>query len=188
MRTSSLAAAVLLIGFTAGPAAQAQDKPGVVVAGEAETIAVVQTVNYTERTRTLVGPDGNSVVLHVPPEAQNLDQVYPGAKVRVRYVESVALFVSAAGGEPAAGDVSAVQLAPKGATPGGTIVRVQQLQARVDEINYDDRTVVLTGPQGKHVKLKVDERVQRLNDFKVGDLVVVRYTEALSLSMIKEQK
>jgi hypothetical protein len=186
VRRSSLAAAALLIGFTVGRPAQAEDKPGVVVAGEAETIAVVQAVNQAERTVTLVGPDGNAMVLHVPPEAQNLDQVYAGAKVRVRYVESVALFVSGAGGEPAAADVSAVQLAPKGATPGGTIVRVQQLQARVDEINYDDRTVVLTGPQGKHIKFKVDERVQRLNDVKVGDLVVVRYSEGLSLSMIKE--
>ena len=55
-----------------------------------------------------------------------------------------------------------------------------------DAINYDDRTVVLTGPMGNHVKLRVDERVQRLNEVQAGDMVTVRYTEALSMSMIKE--
>ena len=49
VRTSSLAAAVLLVGFAAGPAAQALDKPGVVTAEEAETIAVVlHVVRFTE--------------------------------------------------------------------------------------------------------------------------------------------
>jgi len=32
----------------------------------------------------------------------------------------------------------------------------------------------------------VDERVQRLNEVKEGDIVVVRYTEALGMKMIKQ--
>jgi hypothetical protein len=39
---------------------------------------------------------------------------------------------------------------------------------------------------GKAVELSVDERVQRLNEIKAGDIVVVRYTEALAMKMIKE--
>ena len=81
---------------------------------------------------------------------------------------------------------STMQLAPKGDTPGAVIVEVKQLQARVDAIDYDDRTVVLTGPQGDHVKLKVDERVEHLDDVRPGDTVVVRYTEALGLRMIAD--
>ena len=41
-----------------------------------------------------------------------------------------------------------MQLAEKGANPGGVIVTVKQVQARVDAIDYDTRTVVLTGPEG----------------------------------------
>jgi hypothetical protein len=79
-----------------------------------------------------------------------------------------------------------MELAEKGATPAGIVVNVHQLQARVEAIDYDARTVVLSGPQGNAVELAVDERVQRLNEIKSGDIVVVRYTEALAMKMIKE--
>ena len=61
-----------------------------------------------------------------------------------------------------------------------------QIQARVDEIDYDNRTVVLTGPEGNSVKLAVDEQVKRLNEVKVGDIVVVGYTQALAAEMIRK--
>jgi hypothetical protein len=187
MRNFSPKFAAALLVLSTGPLAYAQDdKPGVAVAEVAETVAVVRGVNQVERTVTLEGPDGNLVTLMVPPEAQNLDQVYAGAKFRIRYLEAVAVSVSGAGAQPDAGGATVMQLAPKGANPSGVVVRVKRIQARVDAINYDDRTVVLTGPLGNHVKLKVDERVQRLNEVQVGDMVAVSYTEALSMEMIKE--
>jgi len=63
---------------------------------------------------------------------------------------------------------------------------VKQIQARVEAIDYNQRTVVLMGPQGNLVELAVDERVQRLNEVKPGDIVVVRYTEAVGMKMIKQ--
>jgi hypothetical protein len=131
-------------------------------------------------------PDGKLVTVNVPPEAQNLDQVHPGSKFRVNYLESVAVFISPTGGEAGAAAASVVELAEKGATPGGTIVNVRQVQARVDQIDYATRHVVLTGPEGNQVELTVDEAVQRLNEVKAGDIVVVRYTEALAMRMIQE--
>lgn len=162
------------------------DRPGVAATEAVEAVVVVRSVNYEARTVTLQGPRGNVVTMEVPREAQNLDQVYPGAKFRVRYLRSVAVFISPVGGEPAAGEASKMELAEKGATPGGVIVSVKQLQARVESIDYDQRTVVLSGPQGNAVELAVDEHVQRLNEVKPGDIVVVRYTEALAMKMIKE--
>ena len=82
--------------------------------------------------------------------------------------------------------ISSVQMAEKGANPGGVITEVVQVQARVDEIDYENRTVVLTGPEGNSVKLVVDQRVKRLNEVKVGDLVVVGYTQALAAEMIRK--
>jgi len=167
-------------------AAAQDDKPGVVVAEERDAIVIVRGVNHAERTVTLQGPRGDVFTMKVPPEAQNLDQVYAGAKFNVHYLKSVAVFISPVGGEPAAGEISTMKLAEKGATPGGVITTVKQIQARVDDIDYDQRTVVLTGPLGKSVELTVDERVQRFNEVKVGDIVVVRYTEAIGMKMIKE--
>ena len=146
----------------------------------------MRAVDQQARTVTLQGPQGNLVTMKVPPEAQNLDQVYPGAKFLVRYLQSVAVFISPTGGVPSADEGSAMQLAEKGATPGGVIVTVKQVQARVDAINYDTRAVVLTGPEGNQIKLVVDDRVQRLDEVKEGDIVVVRYTEALGMRMIQQ--
>jgi hypothetical protein len=87
--------------------------------------------------------------VNVPPQAQNLYQVHPGSKFKVSHLESVAVFISPTGGEPAAGEGSMMELAEKGATPGGIIVTVKQVQARVDAIEYDTRRVVLTGSEGQ---------------------------------------
>jgi hypothetical protein len=163
-----------------------QDKPGVVVAQGNETVVTVRAVDYERRVVTVERPDGKLVTVNVPPEAQNLDQVHPGSKFKVSYLESVALFISPTGGEAGAAAASVVELAEKGATPGGRIVNVRQVQARVDEIDYATRHVVLTGPEGNQVELTVDEAVQRLDEVKPGDIVVVRYTEALAMRMIQQ--
>jgi hypothetical protein len=63
---------------------------------------------------------------------------------------------------------------------------VKQIQARVEQIDYNTRHVVLTGPGGDRIEVVADERVERLNEVAPGDLVVVRYTEALALKMISK--
>lgn len=179
--------AIAAIAFLLPAFAQAQaDKPGAVVAAGVEAVVVVKAVDRDARIVTLQGPRGNLFEMQVPPEAQNLDQVHEGSKFRVRYLESVAVFISPVGGEPAAGEASAMELAEKGATPGGVIVTVKEIQARVEAIDYDTRAVVLAGPQGNAIELTVDERVQRLGEIKSGDIVVVRYTEALAMKMIEQ--
>ena len=181
---SAIAAAY--ISLTPVTVAAERDTPGAVVADAVEEIVTVRAVNQEARTVTVESPNGNIVTIKVPPESQNLDQVYAGAKFLVRYLQSIAVFISPTGGEPSADEGTAMQLAEKGATPGGVIVTVKQVQARVDDINYDTRTVVLTGPEGDPVKLVVDDRVQRFNEVKKGDIVVVRYTEAIGMKMIMQ--
>lgn len=184
---SEFGAALLAAVLTLPAVASAQaDKPGAVLAEAVETVVMVRAVNHVARTVTIETPSGELETIVVPPEAQNLDQVYPGAKFRVRYLQSVAVYISPTGGQPGAGEGTAMELAEKGATPGGVIVNVKQLQARVEEIDYSARTVVLTGPEGKRVKVAVDERVERFGEIQPGDIVVVRYTESLAMKMIKE--
>ena len=148
-----------------------------------ETVVTVIAVNRTARTVTVQGQDGHAVTIQVPAEAQNLDQIHPGARCQVRYLESVAVAVSRAGGAPSVDTAETVQLAAKGAALGGVIAQVLQIQARMDAIDYKKRTVVLKGPEANRVKLAVDPGVKRLNEVKVGDMVVVAYTEALAAEM-----
>jgi len=166
--------------------AYSDDRPGAVLTEVAETVVTVTAVDQQARTVTVQREDGQLVTIEVPAESQNLDQVYPGARFLVRYLQSVAVYISPTGGEPSADVTSSVKMAEKGANPGGVITHVVQIQARVDEIDYDNRTVVLTGPEGNSVKLAVDEQVKRLNEVKVGDIVVVGYTQALAAEMIRK--
>ena len=145
MRTMYLALAAACMGLAAVAVSAQQGSPGAVLSEAREEIVVVREVNQEARTVTLETPDGKVVTMKVPPEAQNLDQVYVGAKFLVRYLQSIAVFISPAGGAPSADEGTAMELAEKGATPGGVIVNVKQVQARVDAINYDNRTVLLTG-------------------------------------------
>jgi hypothetical protein len=47
--------------------------------------------------------------------------------------------------------------------------------ATVESIDVAKREVTLKGPQGNHVTLTVGEKVQRLNEVKKGDQVIVEY-------------
>lgn len=172
--------------FVCASAHSQQEKPGAVLAQGADTVVQIRAVDHEARTVTVATPAGRLLKFNVPPQAQNLDQVYAGSRFRVAYLESVALFISPVGGTPAVGEATAVKMADKGDTPGGTIVEVKQVQALVESIDYGSRRVVLTGPEGHHIEVTVDEAVQRLDEIEVGDLVVLRYTEALAMRMIRE--
>lgn len=53
------------------------------------------------------------------------------------------------------------------------------LQAKVKAINYTTREVTLVGPEGHELSFIADQRVQRLGEIRVGDLVNARYTVKL---------
>jgi hypothetical protein len=74
-------------------------------------------------------------------------------------------------------------------TPGkGTITNMAKITASVEAIDSAARTVTLKGPRGKVVTLAVGPEVKNFAQVKVGDLVVVRYAEALTLELKKDGK
>ena len=75
-----------------------------------EGVVTVTNVDQAARTVTVRGAKGNETVVAVPPEAQNLDQVQVGSRFKVRFLEEVAVSVSA-GGEASAVAGSSVQMA-----------------------------------------------------------------------------
>jgi hypothetical protein len=60
-----------------------------------------------------------------------------------------------------------------------------EVTARVEAVDQAARTVTLKGPAGNVRTFKVDPSVERLKDVKVGDDVVLRYTEALAIAVVK---
>ena len=58
-----------------------------------------------------------------------------------------------------------------------------EVNANVEKIDYQKRLITLKGPEGNVRTLKVDPRVKRLNEIKVGDDIVLRRTEAVALDV-----
>jgi hypothetical protein len=71
---------------------------------------------------------------------------------------------------------------PPGAAPGGVIARVTQ----VEGIDYGTSTVSIRGPQGHLRKFTVSEDIENFDRLQVGDIVGLRVTEAMAMTMIAE--
>ena len=121
--------------------------------------------------------------IKVPPEAQNLDQVQPGSRFKVRYLESVAVSIKK-GGAASSSAGRSVTLAPKGDVPGGIVVNMVQIAGVVESIDYGSRKL-LRGPEGRVLNITAGDDVQGLEQIQTGDSISVEYTESLAMRMIK---
>jgi len=177
----------VLIGLFANQAAAQEKapsgKPGVVVVEAASITATVEAIDYDKRTVALKGPKGTVVVLKVGPDVKNFKQIKVGDRVTTKYFESTAIYLRKPDEPPFAEGASAVQVAAPGEKPGVVAIDTMELKARVEDIDYKNRTVTLRGPQQKTVTLKVDKDVKRFAEIKKGDEVVVRHTEAMAINV-----
>jgi hypothetical protein len=62
---------------------------------------------------------------------------------------------------------------------------VTTITAKIEAIDLANRVVTLKGPLGRTVSFKVDDRVKNLAQVKVGDELVLKYTEAVSVALVK---
>jgi len=104
-----------------------------------------------------------------------------GDEVITEHTESVAILVDKPSGSPAAGGARSFKRAPLGAKLGMEAVRVIEVTAMVEKIDYDKRMITLKGPEGKVVTTKVDPSVTRFNEVKKGDMIYMQFTEELMI-------
>jgi hypothetical protein len=84
-------------------------------------------------------------------------------------------------------EASAVTMASS--APGtGTIASTVKVTATVTAIDAATREIKLKGPNGKMHTLTAGPDVRNFDQIKVGDTVVVRYAEALTLTLKKDGK
>jgi hypothetical protein len=190
---SSLIAVALIIAPALHAAAQQSGtttppettKPLIVESDTAAVSAKVVAVDHASRTAVLEGPEGRQLSVNVDPSARNFDQVQVGDTVRAQIYTSTVIFIRNSAEPPSATESQAVELAARGGRPGGTMANTRQLAAKVDDVDYQNRVVTLTGPQGNTVRVKVGDNIQNLGEIKPGDQVVLRYTEAVALAVEK---
>ena len=164
--------------------AQAQVKDSAMAVQEAEAVVTVTKVDKEARTVTFRGPRGNLGTLDVPKESQNLDQVKVGQQYRMKYVEAVAVDIRK-GGVPSAAAAQEVKLAPKGAKPGGLVVRTVQLAGVIDAVDYNERYIAIRGPKGNVMPLKVGSDIN-MQELAAGDRISVTHTAGLAVEMVAQ--
>jgi hypothetical protein len=177
-----IALAAVFAAFLIPASAQVKDRA--VAVQETEAVVTVTKVDRQARTVTFRGPKGGVATLAIPPDAKNFDKVSPGQQYRMKYVEAVA-FEIRKGGKPSSAAEQRVALAPKGANPGGMIVRAQQIAGVVEGIDYTSRYVAVRGPKGNIASLKVADDVP-LGEITAGDRISVTYTDALAIEMVEK--
>lgn len=182
---SAVATILGILSLIFSAMAPAQEKGGAVVVDAIEAVVTVVEVNRETRTVIIRGPQGNLAEFAVPPEAQNLDQVQPGSRFRVQYLQSVAVSVRK-GGAASSSAGRTVKTAPKGDTPGGVVVNMRQIAGVVESIDYGTRMLSVRGPEGRLLIFTAAEDVQGLEQVQTGDTISVEYTESLAMRMIKE--
>ena len=179
----------VFIGLSFGAEAMAKEakKPSIKKENVATVKATVQAIDLATRVVTLKGPKGNVFDLKVGEEAKNLPQLKVGDEVVAQYYESIAVEVKKPG-EPGGVTASgALATAEPGAKPGGVVANQVTVTTTVEAIDPKKTHVTLKGPEGNSVKVIVRDP-KNLKNVKVGDQVVITYTEALAISVEAAKK
>ena len=190
----SIVLPLLLTALAALPAAaQKPDvKGGTVVAsepGRAQAVAAVelsaQVVSIDKKTRTVTvkGPKGKVVDIVAPEEVKNFDQIKVGDMLMVRYVQSLALELQKVkSGATGIAVTEGAAKAQPGQRPAVGAAREITALAKVTAIDQKAKTISLTGPRGNTVTLDV-QNPDQFKVVKMGDEVLVTYTEAVAVSI-----
>jgi hypothetical protein len=152
-----------------------------------EVKATVEAVDYKKRIVTLRGAKGSTITLRADKAVRNFDQLKKGDVVLTDYVESIAIYMRAAGAPPSAAETRLVSVAPKGAKVGVLLAETFQLLAVIEAIDAKARQVTLKEPDGSRLLVPVDKSFRNLERFRKGEEVALRITEAIAIKVEKSK-
>jgi len=148
---------------------------------------MVEAVDLAKRVVTIKGSKGRTVELKVGEEAKNLDQVKVGDKVVAKYYESIAFRMKKPGEAEGVTAEQAVGAAKPGEVPAAVIANQVTVTATIEDISPKKTYVTLKGQEGKTFDVKVKDP-KNLQKVKVGDQVIITYTEAFAIALDKPEK
>jgi hypothetical protein len=189
--TAVLAAAVVALPLAAqqpAPMMPAGQAPMVMDAASTADVttltAKIEAVDQANRTVTVKGPMGRVVTLKVDPKVKNFAQVKAGDDIVLRYAEAISVKLDKGStGRSETVTTTAPMMAPAGAKPGAAMGQQTVIVANVQSVDAKRQEVLLQGPNGNYVEVKVkDPNV--FNNVKVGDSVQVTYTEAVVIDVV----
>ena len=78
-----------------------------------------------------------------------------------------------------------IELSPSRDSQDRTFTHVSEVTATIRDVDYARRRVTLLGPGGWQRIINVSDNVQNLDDLNEGDLIAIRYTEAVVIGITK---
>jgi hypothetical protein len=183
--------------FAQQPATTVLDaaKPAAVFANVAKLRAIVIDVNSTEGLLILRSDDGGEQVVRAGSAAGSLGQIAVGDRVSAEFREATAISVrrkEAPSGAPSgpveraeAAPAEKIELSPSRDSQARTVTHVNEVTATIRDIDYARRRITLLGPGGWPRIINVSDNVQNLDDLNEGDLIAIRYTEAVAIGLTK---
>lgn len=172
---------------TAKPAAAPTVKPIAAEAEEVDLMATVVSVDVATRMIVLKNDEGNQARVHVGDNVQNLDQVKPGDKVKLRFFESIVMDLRRnTKGQPGAMGEQISERASAGQLPAGLVARKVTVTAEIIKVDLKKNIVTFKGPNGEHtVRAKTADSQAAIKKLKKGDLIDITYTEAMAAEVTK---
>lgn len=199
-RTKFLSYSTVIFALLAGgncsvPGAEEQSARTTAPMSREEAILVtvtasVEDIDYKNREVVLKGPLGNKVTFTVDQRVKRLDEVKVGDCVRADYYVSIAAELR----KPTAAEkqtpimlLDAAGKAPPGTAPAAGGLRRFKVVTTVEGLDRPTQTVTVKGPRGNYLTARVADP-SRLTRMRIGDTIVVTYTEALAISLEKAER
>ena len=152
--------------------------------------ASVQAIDYTNREVTLKGPLGNEVTFTVDQRVKRLDEVKVGDSVRADYYVSIAAELRKPTREEEKNplvELEAAGKAPPGTSPAAGGLRRFRVVTTIEGLDRPTETITVKGPRGHYLTTRVADP-SNLTKMRIGENIVVTYTEALAISLEKAEK
>ena len=149
--------------------------------------ATVEAINQDTREVTLKGPLGNEVSFTVDQRVKRLNEIKVGDTVTANYYISVAAELREPTAEEQQHPITVLQgagKAPPGTSPAAGGLRRFKVVTTVEGLDRPTQTVTIKGPRGNYLTVRVADPAN-LTKMKIGDNIVVTYTEALAISVTK---
>ncbi|SDZ61657.1 hypothetical protein [Pseudomonas sp. NFIX28] len=185
----SLARAVALATLLSAASlhASAADIPLAGTVEADELVTKVLSVDAPNHRVVLEGAQGQPVHVQLSDQAKNLGKLKVGDQVNVRVTHAVVavLDTNVDKGLPGSAERTGVIRASKdNPNPGGEAYRQVQVQLKIIGIDLKKNQLTFQGPAGNKKVLDVEKpEVQaRLKELKVGQSVVVTYTDVLQVT------
>jgi hypothetical protein len=176
---------------TAAPAAAPAAEVAPVAAEVVIMTATVDSVNAKTRTVMLKNDQGQLAPMKVGKSVTNFNKIKKGDTFVVEYAQAVVVGLVAApkGTQPSVTGTRTVKVQDQAnKKPFAEEIDTIKATAVIKSIDAKARTAEITMPDGKVNKVKVDKAVLGLENFKVGDDVVVEYVQDMAVGFVATPK